>query len=344
MLENSPLGVTKKGNVTIFSVFSEHAKEIKLSLFSEDEKTETQVPLKKGKDNVWSVRLKGIKAGQKYGYRADGDGPYFNPNKLLIDPFAKDLSSSVKDWEDPAISLTNNIDSAYAVPKSVVVFDDPEEDAVKYPYLHKKPHYAWKDTIIYEANVKGFSAQHPDLPEEIRGKFLAFAHPKVIQYLKALGITQLELMPVTTTCGGLQLEKAKGLSDYWGYNPINHFAFDKRYGTREDFKKMVNELHKAGIEVCLDMVYNHTGEYGAAHNLLSYKGLDAQNYYRMTPDGNFIDTTGCKNSINTNTPITYRLIKDSMKYHINEMGVDGLRGDLFGDCMLDENNNFNSNG
>lgn len=350
MAKETQLGVSRQGKKTLFSVFSEHAQKIELCLFSEDEKEETKIPLKKDKENIWSVALEGIKAGQKYGYRAHGEfapekGLYFNPHKLLIDPFAKDLSSSIKDWEDPAISLTNDTDSAYAVPKSVVVFDNPEEDAKKYPYLHQKPHTPWKDTIIYEANVKGFSAEHPDLPEEIRGKFLAFAHPEVIQYLKSLGVTHLELMPVTTTCGGLQLKKDKGLSDYWGYNPINHFALDKRYGTREDFKKMVNELHKAGIEVGLDVVYNHTGEFGAQQNLLSYKGLDAPNYYRMTADGQFINTTGCGNSMNTNTPIMGQLLLErSLNYFVQDMGVDGFRFDLAGDCALDGNTRFDADG
>ncbi len=349
MAKELKLGVTKQGNKTNFSVFSEHAENIELCLFSDDEKTEKRVPLKKGEDNVWSVSLDNIREGQKYGYRAHGElnpqkGLYFNPHKLLIDPYAKDLSSTFTAHEDPAIRLDNDIDSAFAIPKSVVVFDNSEEDEKNYPYLHKKPHTEWKNTIIYEANVKGFSAQHPDLPEKVRGKFLAFAEPEVIQYLKSLGVTQLELMPVTTTCGGLQLEKAKGLSDYWGYNPINHFAFDKRYGTREDFKKMVNELHKAGIEVTLDVVYNHTGEYGAEHNLLSYKGLDAPQYYRMTENGQFIDTTGCKNSINTNTPVTRRLLEDSLTYFTKDLGVDGFRFDLAGDCALNGDNRFDEDG
>lgn len=349
MIENSPLGVSKQGNKTLFSVFSEHAEKIELCLFSEDEKKETRIPLEKDVNNIWFVALDNIKVGQKYGFRAYGEfapekGLYFNPNKLLIDPFSKELSSTMKDWEEPALSLTNNIDSAFAMPKSVVVFDNPKEDEKKYPYLHRKPQTEWKNTIIYEANVKGFSALHPDLAEDERGMFKAFANPQVIQYLKSLGVTHLELMPVTTTCGGLQLEKAKGLSDYWGYNPINHFAFDKRYGTRDDFKKMVNELHKAGIEVGLDVVYNHSGEYGAAHNLLSYKGLDAPNYYRLNEYGQFIDTTGCKNSINTNTPITRRLINDSLTYFTRDLGVDGFRFDLAGDCALNGDTRFDENG
>lgn len=349
MKNNAALGVSKHGNIYTFSVFSEYAQKIELCLFSDDEKTETRIPLKKDENNIWSVELKDIKPNQKYGYRAHGEfapekGLYFNPNKLLVDPFSRELSSSVLDWEDPALSLTNNLDSAHSVPKSVVAIDNIDEDEKKYPYLHKKPQKEWKDTIIYEANVKGFSAMHPDLPEEIRGKFLAFAHPKVIQYLKSLGITHLELMPITTTCGGLQLKKEKGLSDYWGYNPINHFAIDKRFGTREDFKYMVNELHKAGIEVGLDVVYNHSGEFGSTHNLISYKGLDAPNYYRLAQNGELINTTGCGNSINTNSAIANRIVEDSLTYFANEMGVDGFRFDLAGDCALNGNTQFDANG
>lgn len=349
MIKKTSLGVTANGPKTIFAVYSEHAEKIELCLFSEDESTEKRISLTKGEDNIWVAELDNIKDGQKYGYRAYGEyaphkGLYFNPNKLLIDPFAKDLSSTLKDHEDSAIRLNNNIDSAYAVPKSVVVFDNPKEDDKKYPYLHKKPQTKWKDTILYELNVKGFTAQHPDIPEKDRGTFRALSNPVIIQYLKSLGVTCLELMPITTTCGGLQLKKELGLSDYWGYNPINHFALDKRFGTRDDFKKMVNEMHKAGIEVTLDVVYNHTGEYGADGNLLSYKGLDAPNYYRMNPDGSFVDTTGCKNSMNTNTPIMGRLLEDSLTYFAKDVGIDGFRFDLAGDCALDGNNRFNENG
>ena len=349
MKNHQRLGVFKEDGKVCFSVFSECAQKIELCLFSDDENTEKRIEMEKDDNNVWKVSLDGIKAGQKYGYRAYGEfapekGLFFNPKKLLIDPFARELSSSIKDWEDPAISINNDIDSAYAVPKSVVVFDNQIEDAKKYPYLHRKPNRKWKDTIIYEANVKGFSAQHPDIPEDIRGTFAAFAHPNIVQYLKSLGITHLELMPVTTTCGGLQLKKEKGLSDYWGYNPINHFALDKRYGTREDFKNMVNELHKAGIEVGLDVVYNHSGEFGAEYNSISYKGLDAPNYYRMTQNGEFINTTGCGNSLNTNTLITNKIVEDSLRYFAEDLGVDGFRFDLAGDCALDGNTHFDNNG
>ncbi len=349
MAKNSQLGIVRNGEKALFSVFSEHADKIELCLFSADEKTETKIPLKKDENNVWSVELENIKEGQKYGYRAYGEyapqkGLYFNPHKLLIDPFARDLTSSLKDHEDQAIKQNNDIDSAYAVPKSVVAFEHPNDDAKKYPYLHKKPRTKWENTLIYELNVKGFTAQYPEVAEEDRGTFRALSYPIVIKYLKSLGVTCVELMPVTTTCGGSQLKKELGLSDYWGYNPLNHFALDKRYGSRDDFKKMVNEMHKAGIEVMLDVVYNHTGEYGAEGNLLSYKGLDAPNYYRMNSDGSFINSTGCGNSMNTNTPIMGKLLEDSLTYFTRDIGVDGFRFDLAGDCALDGNNHFDENG
>ena len=343
------LGAIKKNDGVEFSVYSCLAQKIELCLFSADEKTEQRIELHKNWDNIWSVELPHIKAGQKYGYRAYGEfapskGLYFNPNKLLIDPFAKELSASINDWENPALSLTNNLDSTDVIPKSVVIFDDWQSDEEKYPYLHKKPHTPWEKTIIYEANVKGFSALHPDLPDDIKGTFRALSHPEIIQYLKALGVTHLELMPVTTTCGGLQLKKDLGLSDYWGYNPVNHFALDKRYGTRDDFKFMINELHKAGIEVGLDVVYNHSGEFGAKHNLISYKGLDAPSYYRLTENGELINTTGCDNSINTNSDIGNKIIKDSLEYFATDLGIDGFRFDLAGDCALNENQQFDANG
>ena len=349
MAQKLQLGVFQENDKVRFAVYSAHAQKIELCLFSDDEKTEVRVPLKRDENGVWSSRLTGIGEGQKYGYRAYGEfapekGLYFNEHKLLIDPYAKELSSSIKDWEDKSLCLENTLDSAPAVPKCVVHFENKEEDAQKYPYLHKKPHTEWKDTVIYEANVKGFSIADESLPEEIRGKFSAFAHPKVIRYLQSLGITHLELMPVTTTCGGLQLKKEKGLSDYWGYNPINHFAFDKRFGTTEDFKKMVNALHKAGIEVGLDVVYNHTGEFGAQHNLISYKGLDAPSYYRLADDGALINTTGCGNSMNTNTLVMQDLLKTSLCYFADDLGVDGFRFDLAGDCALDSNTRFDDKG
>ena len=343
------LGVVKEGESLRFSVYSAHAKKLELCLFSDDEETEVRVPLKKDENGVWSVRITGVDEGQKYGYRAYGEfapekGLYFNENKLLIDPYAKELSSSVIDWEDKALCLQNELDSAHAVPKAVVRFEDKKADEAKYPYLHQKPHIEWKDTVIYEANVKGFSVLRDDLPEEIRGKFLAFAHPKVINYLQSLGITHLELMPVTTTCGGTQLKKEKGLSDYWGYNPINHFSLDKRYGTIEDFKTMVNALHKAGIEVGLDVVYNHTGEFGPQHNLISYKGLDAPSYYRLSDDGALINSTGCGNSMNINNDVMQHLLEDSLDYFADDLGVDGFRFDLAGDCALDKEMRFDGNG
>lgn len=344
------LGAVFENDMTKFSVYSENAQKIELCLFSSDETIETKIPLTKDENNIWSANIESIKPGQKYGYRAHGEynpekGLFFNPNKLLVDPYAKELSKTIDDWNNPAL-LHNDLDSAQVVPKSIVIFDNKTEDAKKYPYLYKKPQIAWKDTILYEAHVRGLSIDNLNLPENVRGKFAALAQPEMIDYLKDLGITHLELMPVTPTCGGKQLKQENGLVDYWGYNPINHFALDPRYGSREDFKSMVSKLHEAGIEVGLDLVYNHTGEFdaqGDKANTISYKGLDSPSYYRMGEDkANYINTTGCGNSFNTNTAPAQKIVESSLHYFAETLGVDGFRFDLGGDCALDENHQFNA--
>lgn len=340
-LENKKLGVIQEGDNTRFSVYSANAEKVELCLFSDDEAKEHRIELHKDEDNVWSVLMSGINEGQKYGYRAHGqfnpsEGLVFNSNKLLIDPYATELSKSFDDWENEALYNDNDTDSAYLVPKSVVSFDNIQEDAIKYPYLHKAPQFDEGQISIYETHVKGFSQLHPDIPEDSRGLFKAMSQPQVINYLKAFNFTHLELLPVTTTLGGRQLKKELGLSDYWGYNPVNHFAFDKRYGTKEEFKEMVSKLHEAGIEVVLDVVYNHTGEFSLVSNSVSYKGLDGPSYYRYHEDnkGEYVNTTGCGNSFNINSEPARRILEDSMEYFIENCGVGGFRFDLAGDCAL----------
>lgn len=347
MALHETLGVQFQKESVRFAVFSEHARKIELCLFSADERKEERFTMQKGADSVWSIALKSIKPGQKYGFRAYGEydpskGFYFNPHKLLIDPFAKEISKTIDNWEDPAFRGDNALDSAFVTPKSVVVLDDPQADLKKYPFLHLKRRTDWKRTVIYEAHVKGFSIQNHLIPESMRGKFTAFTHPAVIAYLKNLGVTHVELLPVTPTMAGPHLKKEMGLSDYWGYNPVNHFALDPRYGTREEFKQMVNSLHQAGIEVGLDVVYNHSGEFKAQEgSLISYKGLDSLNYYRMAADGSYLDTTGCGNSLNPNTEAFAAVIEASLRSFCRTLGVDGFRFDLAADCALDENNQFN---
>lgn len=349
MIDYTQLGAHRTQNGVRFTVFSQYADKIELCLFSDDEKKEERIALQKGDNHIWAVDLANIFVGQKYGFRAHGaynpnQGLYFNSAKVLIDPFSKEISKSVDDWENPALRDNNSLDNAFLMPKSVVVFEDEASDRKKYPYLHKKLKTDWKDTIIYEAHVKGFSIQNIHIPVEMRGKFTAFCHPQVIGYLKNLGVTHVELLPVTPSIGGLHLKKELGLSDYWGYNPMNHFALDSRYGTRDEFKQMVNALHQAGIEVGLDVVYNHSGEFGSCGgNMLCYKGLDSPNYYRLAPDGSYIDTTGCGNSLNPNTDAFAGIIEASLRSFSRELGVDGFRFDLAADCALDSNHRFDKN-
>jgi glycogen operon protein len=294
-------------------------------------------------NHIWHAYLPGVQPGQLYGYRVYGpyepqNGHRFNPNKLLIDPYAKALSGPVG-WHpsifgyqpghpDEDLSFSEE-DSAPYVPKSVVIdpsFNWEQDRAPKIPY-HK--------TIIYEAHVKGLTRLHPDIPEEIRGTYAAIAHPVTIQYLKDLGITAIELMPVHHFVNDGFLRE-RGLSNYWGYNTIGFFAPDIRYSASgnlgnqvTEFKTMVKELHKAGIEVILDVVYNHTAEGNHLGPTLSFRGIDNSSYYRLGENKRFcFDYTGTGNTLNAMMPAVLRLIMDSLRYWILEMHVDGFRFDL----------------
>lgn len=347
------LGATVKDGFTEFAVYSKNAQKIDLCLFSEDEKKEERLPMAKGENHIWYARIPGNAAGQKYGYRADGkfnpsEGLFYNYNKLLVDPYAKEISRPIDDWENRAFSYHNNEDSAFLVPKSVVVVDNPQQDSERYPFLTRSPDLAWEDIITYEAHVKGFTFKHPGLPQEIRGKFLALSHPLIINHLKELGVNNLELLPLTAVCPGLHLKKEQGFTDYWGYNPINFFALNPEYGTREELKYAVSELHKNGIAVTADFVYNHTGEQGDAPNpdmvkSLCFTGLDAQTYYKMS-NGYFVNTTGCGNSFNVNKEPARQMLEDSLMYFKQTMGIDGVRFDLAGNCAQDERQSFRSDG
>ncbi|MFI3241796.1 MAG: alpha-amylase family glycosyl hydrolase [Alphaproteobacteria bacterium] len=337
------LGIKKTDNGVLFSIFSEHAENIDLCLFSDDEKSETKIAMAKGEKGIWSVEIPNIKEGQKYGYRANGEfNPsqclFFNPNKLLVDPYAKEISDTLRYWDNEALLAYNNTDSANFVPKSVVKF---ETDSSSLPYLTKKPSHKLDDVIIYEMNVKGFSALNEDIPEELRGTFLGLAHSSSINRLKELNITQVELLPIMPTCGGKHLKQEFGLSDYWGYNPYNHFAVDPKFGTIEDFKLMINEMHKNGIEVCMDVVYNHT----APDQIISYEGLDALSYQRIIETNGKkerLNSTGCWNSFDVSRKPALDVAYNSMKYFAS-LGVDAFRLDLAGDLAMDENNQFNKN-
>jgi isoamylase len=341
-----PLGATWNGEGVNFAIYSQHATKVELCLFTsaEDAASEVRIQLPGKSHHIHHGFIRGLKPGQLYGYRIHGAyapeaGHRFNSNKLLIDPYAKALSGQIK-WndslfgyipghkdEDGSFSYT---DSAAFVPKSVVIahnFDWQGDSAPKIPY---------NKSVIYEAHVKGFTKMRTDLPEEIRGTYAGIAHPSTIEYLKELGITALELMPVHAFVADRHLSD-KGLTNYWGYNTIGFFAPDARYSSSGstgdqviEFKNMVRALHKANIEVILDVVYNHTAEGNHLGPTLCFRGVDNATYYRLTPEDKkyYMDYTGTGNTLNARLPNVLRLIMDSLRYWIQEMHVDGFRFDL----------------
>jgi isoamylase len=340
-----PLGATWDGKGVNFSLFAENATKVELCLF-DHEKSEGEshrIRVSERTHQVWHVYLPDCKPGQLYGYRVHGpydpeNGFRFNPNKVLIDPYARAIAGSIQ-WNDALFGYAiddekgdlsfSELDSAPFIPKSVVVDDtfDWEED--------KNPKIPYHKSVIYETHVRGFTITHPDIPENIRGSYSALAHPVVIQYLKELGITAIELMPVHQFVIDRHL-KENGLTNYWGYNSIGFFAPDVRYSSTgicgqqvTEFKNMVKELHKAGIEVILDVVYNHTAEGNHLGPTLSFKGIDNTAYYRLMPDKRYyMDYTGTGNTLNANLPNVLRLMMDSLRYWIQHMHIDGFRFDL----------------
>jgi isoamylase len=342
-----PLGATWDGRGVNFALFADNATGVELCLFNKnpdnDEETEIRIKIEERSHQIWHIYVPDIKPGQLYGYRVHGPykphkGHRFNSNKLLIDPYVKAISGTYQ-WHDslfgynvksPKKDLSfSNTDSAPYVPKGVIVdpsFDWQDDKAPKCPY---------HETIIYEAHVKGLTKLHPEIPEEIRGTYAAVAHPVMIEHYKKLGITAVELMPVHQFLNDRHLQD-KGLSNYWGYNSIGYFAPDVRYSSSGvcgeqvlEFKNMVKELHKAGIEVILDVVYNHTCEGNHLGPTLFLRGIDNVSYYHLMKDKRYyMDYTGTGNSMNANFPNVLALIMDSLRYWILEMHVDGFRFDL----------------
>jgi len=338
-----PLGASWDGQGVNFAIYTENATDVEICLYrnATDDKAYAQIKMPEHYGHIWHAYIPGLQPGQLYGYRVSGpyepqNGYRFNANKLLLDPNAKALAGEIN-WcsslygykmgeDDLAFSEENN---AGCMPKCVVVdsaFNWEDDKAPKIP-LHK--------TIIYEVHVKGFTKLNKEIPEEIRGTYAAVAHPASIAYLKGLGVTAVELMPVHYFPDDHNLTE-KGLSNYWGYNTIAFFAPANRYavngatgGAVEEFKNMVKELHKAGIEVILDVVYNHTAEGNHMGPTLSFKGIDNSVYYRLTDDKRYYnDYTGTGNTLNASMPAVLRLIMDSLRYWIEEMHVDGFRFDL----------------
>lgn len=340
-----PLGATWNRRGVNFALYAENATGVELCLFDSNEirQESARIKVEERTHHVWHVFIPGLRPGQLYGYRVHGlyepeNGHRFNPNKFLIDPYAKAISDTVH-WHDslfgyevghPTGDLSfSSEDSAPFMPRCVVVdpaFNWEEDKSPKIPY-HK--------TIIYELHVKGFTKLHPQIPENIRGTYSSLAHPVVINYLTELGINAVELMPIHYFITDRQLEE-RGKSNYWGYNTIGFFAPDVRYASNGhlgeqvfEFKNMVKELHKAGIEVILDVVYNHTGEGNQLGPTFSFRGIDNASYYRLTQDRRYyMDYTGTGNTLNANLPNVLRLIMDSLRYWILEMHVDGFRFDL----------------
>ncbi|GAA1726356.1 glycogen debranching protein GlgX [Streptomyces yatensis] len=334
-----PLGATYDGAGTNFAVFSEAAVRIELCLLHDDG-SETAVELRESDAFVRHAYLPGIMPGQRYGFRAHGPyepeaGHRCNSAKLLLDPYAKALSGRI-DWGEEVYGYhfgrpdkRNDLDSAPHTMASVVVnpYFDWGDD--------RPPRTDYHRTVIYEAHVKGLTMRHPRLPEELRGTYAALAHPAIIEHLTELGVTTLELMPVHQFVHDHRLADA-GLANYWGYNTIGFFAPHNAYASWGDrgqqvleFKSAVRALHQAGIEVILDVVYNHTAEGNHLGPTLSFRGLDNASYYRLTEDRRYyMDTTGTGNSLLMRSPHVLQLIMDSLRYWVTEMHVDGFRFDL----------------
>jgi isoamylase len=341
-----PLGATWDGNGVNFALFSENATAVEICLFDhENDTTESvRVFLPEHSHQVWHGYIPGLQPAQLYGFRVHGpydpeNGHRYNPNKLLMDPYAKAISGVI-DWHDSLFAYDFNdeaadlsfsdSDSAPYIPKCVVIDPAYEWEG------DKPPRTSYHNSIIYELHVKGFTKRHPDIPEEIKGSYAALGHPVTIQYLKDLGVTAIELMPVHQFVNDHHLQE-NGLSNYWGYNTIGFFAPDIRYASRshrgahvDEFKDMVKALHKAGIEVILDVVYNHTAEGNEMGPTLSFKGIDNSTYYRLVDDNKryYMDYTGTGNTLNANLPAVLKLMMDSLRYWILEMHVDGFRFDL----------------
>jgi glycogen operon protein len=335
-----PLGATFDGNGTNFALFSEAAEKVELCLF--DEKgSETRVELTEVDAFVWHAFLPQIQPGQRYGYRVYGEynpakGLRINPNKLLLDPYAKATAGAI-DWDQSLFGYNfgdensrNDEDSAAHMMLGVVVnpfFDWAGDRLPRIPYSH---------SLIYEAHVKGLTKLHPAIPEEQRGTYSGIAHPAIIEHLQKLGVTAIELMPVHQFVNDSTLQH-KGLSNYWGYNTIGFFAPQNTYAATgelgqqvQEFKGMVRSLHAAGIEVILDVVYNHTAEGNHLGPTLSMRGIDNAAYYRLVDNDlkHYMDYTGTGNSLNVRQPHSLQLIMDSLRYWVTEMHVDGFRFDL----------------
>lgn len=336
-----PLGATWDGLGVNFALFSAHATRVELCLFdARGEEEIERIALPEFTDEVWHGYLPDARPGTVYAYRVHGPydpehGHRFNPHKLLLDPYAKDLVGKLE-WADELFGyqlgheqadLTyDERDSARFMPKCRVV--DPAFTWGR----ERRPHVPWERTVIYEAHVRGFTMKHPALPAELRGTYAGLAAPEIVDYLRSLGITAIELLPVQASVVARNLVDRK-LTNYWGYDTIGFFAPNPHYGTTgpsAEFKEMVARLHDGGIEVILDVVYNHTPEGNELGPTLAFKGIDNASYYRLMPDQPryYINDTGTGNTLNLSHPRVLQMVTDSLRYWATEMHIDGFRFDL----------------
>lgn len=339
-----PLGATWEGAGVNFALFSEHADKVELCLFnSPDDKKEAQrIPLTERTDQVWHCYIPAILPGQLYGYRVHGpfdpkNGHRFNANKIVLDPYAKLIGREIR-WDDSVFG--------YKIGQDDLSFDD-RDNAAFAPLASvvdtaftwgddRHPRTPWHKTLIYELHVKGFTKLHPEVPEQLRGTYAGLGSEPVVKYLKDLNVTAVELLPVHQYLSDRHLVD-KGLSNYWGYNTLGFFAPQANYdspsntlGAVHEFKMMVRAMHAAGIEVILDVVYNHTAEGNQMGPTLSWRGIDNASYYRLSPEDSryYMDFSGCGNTLNMRHPKVLQLIMDSLRYWVTEMRVDGFRFDL----------------
>jgi isoamylase len=338
-----PQGATWDGHGTNFAVWSEQASSVELCLDARAERPAQSLALGQCTDGVWHGYVEGVGPGQRYGYRVDGPyaperGQRFNPHKLLIDPYARAISGPAR-WHEllagfpigrPDAAERDERDSAGVAPRAIVI--DPSFDWKG----DAPPAVPWRDSLVYECHVKGLTALHPEVPDALRGRYLGLASEPLIAHLRALGVTAVELLPIAHSYTD-EFLVGRGLCNYWGYDGIGYFAPDGRFrvspepvDTVLEFKRMVRALHRAGIEVILDVVYNHSGEGSELGPTLSMRGFGNAAYYRLNPGDlrRNVDFTGCGNTLNLDHPQTLRLVTDSLRYWVQEMHVDGFRFDL----------------
>lgn len=332
------LGATPQGDGVNFALFSAGATQVELCLFSDDGKREqARIPMPDRQGDIWTAHISGLHAGARYGYRVHGpytpeQGQRFNPNKLLIDPYARQFEGSLR-WSDALMGYKIGTaradlsldprDSAPFMPKCVVTA--PLAPA------GSGPNHPWAESVIYEAHAKGLTMQHPDIPAGLRGRYLGLCAAPMLDHLNRLGVTAIELLPIHSFIDDRFLV-SRGLRNYWGYQTLGFFAPDMRYASADamaEFRQMVAAFHSAGIEVILDVVYNHTGEGDELGPTLGFRGLDNASYYRLRDGGRYyVNDTGTGNTLNLAHPMVLRMVMDSLRFWVNDMGVDGFRFDL----------------